>query len=128
MPSNPAAGHAATTNPPLLLKVLDLLALLVDRLIPWFLLLVVIVVFRRLAGFLFSDYSTSETWIAIMANVSRTRAFALIFGFFGILYGLQQRSLRRQAVARLSARVRTLEGTVQPARIPPGTPGPVDVP
>jgi hypothetical protein len=53
--------------------------------------------------------SAAETLISLLSSVSRTRGFAFVFGFCGVVYGLQQRNLRRTETERLHQRIAVCE-------------------
>ncbi len=91
-------------------KILDLLSILSYRVAPWALLALVFYFFRQIVIGFEEGRPGLEMWIGIMTNVTRTRIFAFIFGFAGMLYGLQQRNLRRAESERLQKRIAELEG------------------
>jgi hypothetical protein len=97
---------------PLWWRMCDLLALLIQYALPWIGLAVGLYLFRDAVRQLFNE-SDSPIWIGLMTNINRTRAFAFIFGFLGVFYGLQERNLRHSAVTRLRQRIAELERELQ---------------
>jgi hypothetical protein len=47
--------------------------------------------------------------LQVLSNVRVTRSLAFVFGIAGVLFGLQQRGLRRKAEALYQERIRQLE-------------------
>lgn len=74
---------------------------LIRKAVPWAALLAALWLIRQTASGLLGKDSLLEVWIAWMGNARVTRLSAILFGLAGIAYGLQQRSLRREAERRL---------------------------
>ena len=100
--------------PVILIKFLDLATWVVYSVVPWGLLTVALYLLLRVMTAVSPAQSTAETFISLLSNVSRTRGFAFVFGFCGVVYGLQQRNLRRAEVHRLRARIAALEDRLAP--------------
>jgi hypothetical protein len=92
-----------------MLKFINVFALALRYAVPWLCLCVALYLFAGIMAAAFQSESGANIWIQLMSNVSRTRAFAFVFGFLGVLYGIQERNLRRTTVKRLRARLNTLE-------------------
>lgn len=97
----------------LMLKLIDLLSQMAHRVLPWLLLVVALYVLQRTVGTLTRQETAAGAWIALMGKAQATRFFAFVFGVCGMLYGLQQRNLRRAAIKRLEARIAKLEALVE---------------
>ena len=87
----------------------NLFALTIRYAVPWLSLCFALFSIGHIMTLAFDSSSAANTWIQLMSNVSRTRAFAFIFGFLGVMYGIQERNLRRSEVKRLRLRVTVLE-------------------
>ena len=91
------------------LNVLNVVALTLRYVIPWLGVCVALYLFAGIVAAALGSSSISNAWVQLMSNVSRTRGFAFVFGFLGVLYGIQQRNLRPASVTRLRARLTALE-------------------
>ena len=90
-------------------NALDVLALAIRRLAPWLVLLCALWLVRDTAARLSGKHSGVELWIMWMSSAKVTRLSAFIFGVAGVLFGLQQRSLRRSEQDRMGRRLEQLE-------------------
>ena len=104
---------------PIALKLIDLTATLLRYAVPWAAVCLALYLFlqivRAAAG------TGSDAIVALLSNVTRTRALAFVFGVMGALYGIEQRNLRRTATQRLKARIDTLERELAAVRPPAGS-------
>ena len=91
------------------LPLIDKILLVISRALPWLLAILALTVLRDVLLQLTRTDSTPHAWVRLMSDVSRTRAFAFVFGILGALYGIRQRELRRRAVKRLEMRMASLE-------------------
>lgn len=78
------------------------------RLAPWLALVLCFWFIEQTAEHLIRK-PAGATLLQVLANVRVTRSLAFVFGIAGVLYGLQQRSLRRKSEAVYRARIRQLE-------------------
>lgn len=69
---------------------------LIRKTLPWAALLLALWGILETASGLLGKDSMLEVWIAWMGKARVTRLSAIIFGLAGIVYGLQQRVLRRE--------------------------------
>lgn len=115
------SGAGLRLQPSVTWKMLDLIAVLMHSVAPWLLLAIALYLFRDIVIRLTTGETGVEIWVELVSNVSRTRAFAFVFGFFGIYYGLKQRNLRESAIAGLTARIDELENRIRKNQEPAST-------
>jgi hypothetical protein len=87
------------------LAVVHIVALLIQKVLPWILAIVLMTAVRETAYSASGQSRLMDAWRELTQNIKVSRGFALVFGSFGILYGLQQRNLRRAEHARWSRAV-----------------------
>lgn len=116
------SGADQRLQPSLTWKALDLIAVLMHHVAPWLLLAIALYLFRDIVIRLTTGETGVEIWVELVSNVSRTRAFAFVFGFFGIYYGLKQRNLRESAVSSLTTRIEELENRIRQNQEPVSKP------
>ncbi|MEW6351245.1 MAG: hypothetical protein AB1646_19490 [Thermodesulfobacteriota bacterium] len=98
------------------LHLIDALASIVNRLIPWA-ALVFIAHWIYLAILALAGQKTiADIGISFLGSVTVSEALAVVLGGGGIAYGLKQRKLRRDTIERLQARIQDLERRLDPNR------------
>lgn len=91
------------------LRIIDLVAIAVHRVLPWLLAIGLLMLARNAVSSITGQDTLTGSWLEFTSHIRVSRGFAFVFGGFGILYGLQQRSLRRAEEKRLYQRLAQLE-------------------
>jgi hypothetical protein len=81
----------------------------VEKVLPWIAAIGLVLAVRSAALALSGQETTLGAWLELTSRVRVSRGFALVFGGLALLYGLQQRNLRRLETRRLAARIAELE-------------------
>jgi len=97
----------------LILRLIHLTSLCAQFVLPWVLAILLLLVIRDTALALTETESAARAWLSIARNIRVSRGFAFVFGAGCVLYGLQQRNLRRADRRRLLGRIATLERRTQ---------------
>ena len=84
-------------------RPLDLLSFLVTTILPLLLWLAALYTLRDVLLAATQQRSMLPAWVELMSGLSRARGFGFVFGFLGILYGVQQHWLRAKLEAKLQA-------------------------
>ncbi len=113
--SHPTRGAAGDQQSA---RGLGLVAVLLDRVAPWLLVCISLLLLERAIAAAARADTAGSVIVFLMSNVKVTRGFAFVFGLAGVIYGLQQRSLRRAEAARQERRIAELEASVQTMRRP----------
>lgn len=96
----------------LTIRIIDLVIVGLRYVVPWIAAGVVFYLCYEAILAVNRDPNAGATWIRMIGGANRTRGFAMLLGILGCVYGLNQQKLRRQAVARMSKRIRELENLV----------------
>jgi hypothetical protein len=86
-----------------------LLAVLLEQFARWLPVIIVLVLLKEITHELAGQRSFVDAWLLLMAQAKVTRLFAFVFGFAGVLYGFQQRNLRRSLEKQWQSRLEALE-------------------
>jgi len=92
-----------------ILRLIHLTSLCIQYVLPWGLAILLILVVRDTALVVTDTDSVASAWLDIARNIRVSRGFAFVFGAGCVVYGLQQRNLRRADRRRLLDRIATLE-------------------
>ena len=92
-----------------ILRLIHLTSLCIQYVLPWGLSILLILAVRDTALAMTETDSAAKAWVDIAGNIRVSRGFAFVFGAGCVLYGLQQRNLRRADRKRLLGRIATLE-------------------
>lgn len=103
----------------LTLRLIDLTATTIYRVAPWLVVAWLLLLLHNLVLAASATSDAASAWIELLGSAPRTRVFAFVFGILGTLYGLRQRALRHDAVARLKERVRKLDRRIADFPKPP---------
>jgi len=99
-----------------LLRLIHLMSLCIQYVLPWGLGILLVLVVRDTALAMTETDSAAKAWLGIAGNIRVSRGVAFVFGVGSVLYGLQQRNLRRADRTRLLDRIATLEQRTQPPK------------
>lgn len=61
-------------------------------------------------------YTFADIGISFLSDLTISVSLAWVFGIVGVIYGLQQRKVRKDTVERLQNRIQTLEMSIDPRR------------
>jgi len=100
-------------NKPAALIIIDLISLSIHKVLPWLLAVWLVIAVRDAAMSLSGEGSLFRAWVELTSNLRVSRGFAFVFGVFGIVYGLRQRSLRETQYRHLSQRISELEASAK---------------
>jgi hypothetical protein len=95
------------------LRIIDVAAITVHRVLPWLLAIVLLMLVRSTVSSITGQDTLTGAWLEFTSHIRVSRGFAFVFGGFGILYGLQQRNLRRAEERRLFQRLAELENRLE---------------
>ena len=95
------------------LSLIDLVSGFVQKVAPWLAAVWLVVAVREAAISMGDDESFLGAWIKLTSNLRVSRGFAFVFGIFGTVYGLKQRSLRQTQFLQLSQRISELETSLK---------------
>jgi len=83
--------------------LIHLVTLTVSKLLPGVIFLAAIYEFHQ--ALLLLARGEGNPYIELLASVNRARSFAFLLGILGVVYGIRQRELRRQAVHRFDQKL-----------------------
>jgi hypothetical protein len=93
--------------------LVNVLAILANKVVPWMVGIWFVLTIKDAALAISGENSIADAWVQFTSNIRVSRGFAFLFGACGIVYGLQQRSLRRAEVSELTKKVEKLQSALQ---------------